>query len=34
MSASTSLLTWIHSTDSAAATIWAVLTGRLAGAWK
>ena len=34
MSASTSLRTWIHSTVSAVATIWAVRGGRLAGFWK
>jgi hypothetical protein len=34
ISASTSLRTWIHSTVSAAATIDAVLGGRLVGATK
>ena len=34
MSASTSLRTWIHSTDSAAATIWAVRAGSDDGVTK
>jgi hypothetical protein len=34
MMASTSLATWIHSTRSAGATIWAVRAGRVAGSAK